>query len=382
MASFFWSNMMKKGGGGEKDGGKLSSSRSSTPRVGKAVSAENASKDISESRDMYRNHREQTLKDYQIMIEYKHLKQHVPPGVYVLPSFENMRKWCGVIFLRAGFWKTGVFRFSIEMPPNYPGDGARPTIKFLNQVFHPLVDYRTGEVDLATRFPNWVGGEHYVLFCLKYLKQMFYLPQASNGDGKFILQMITEGRTKNDEATRLWLTEKKRFMEMHLQRMMETRVFYQWLKKFYISRHPHHHHERTCRRNPLSRYNVHERRKQCKNGPDFENLIRSNRKKNATTSMPTVQVDHTTYSQIDRRSNVVWNPIKKKRKRGREVLRELDGLENMSLETPPKRLRKRRFYGDEKSTQLMQTPLSRFISQCSEKARRKEGRCSTNQLSQ
>jgi ubiquitin-protein ligase len=214
MASFFWSNMMKKGGGGEKDGGKLSSSRSSTPRVGKAVSAEDASKDISESRDMYRNHREQTLKDYQIMIEYKHLKQHVPPGVYVLPSFENMRKWCGVIFLRAGFWKTGVFRFSIEMPPNYPGDGARPTIKFLNQVFHPLVDYRTGEVDLATRFPNWVGGEHYVLFCLKYLKQMFYLPQASNGDGKFILQMITEGRTKNDEATRLWLTEKKRFMEM------------------------------------------------------------------------------------------------------------------------------------------------------------------------
>ena len=206
-------------------------------------------------------------------------------------------------------------------------------------------------------------------------KRINWLPTAS-------FQIINNFAVLQKVLDRLKIKKNINLKPLGWQRMMETRVFYQWLKKFYISRHPHYHHERTCRRNPLSRYNVHERRKQCKNGPDFENLIRSNRKKNATTSMPTVQVDHTTYSQIDRRSNVVWNPIKKKRKRGREVLRELDGLENMSLETPPKRLRKRRFYGDEKSTQLMQTPLSRFISQCSEKARRKEGRCSTNQLSQ
>jgi len=205
MHSFFWKNMMKQGKQGEEE------SRSSAE--GRPKRGSNRASLSNHQREVHRRHREQTLKDYQIMIEYKHLKQHVPQGVYILPSFDSMRSWCGVIFLRAGFWKSGIFRFSIEMPSNYPGDDARPIIKFLNQVYHPLIDYTTGQVDLESRFPEWVAGKHYVLFCLKFLKQIFYLPQSTTEDGKFILQLIEEGKCLNKEATRLWLTDKPQFMQ-------------------------------------------------------------------------------------------------------------------------------------------------------------------------
>jgi hypothetical protein len=113
--------------------------------------------------EIHRKKREHTLKNYQIMIEYKHLKQHVPPGIYILPSFDNMRTWCGVIFLRAGLWKSGIFRFTIDMPVTYPGNNACPKITFLNQIFHPMIDWDSGEIDLSLRFPNWIGGKHYIV---------------------------------------------------------------------------------------------------------------------------------------------------------------------------------------------------------------------------
>lgn len=61
-------------------------------------------------------YRSQTIKDYGLMIEYKHLKQYVPSGVYVLPSYDDPRVWFGTIFIRRGMYQGGVFKFKVQLP--------------------------------------------------------------------------------------------------------------------------------------------------------------------------------------------------------------------------------------------------------------------------
>ena len=53
------------------------------------------------------------------MIEYKHLRQHVPAGIYVLPSFDNSRIWFGTIFIHQGLYRNGIFKVTIEIPSEY-----------------------------------------------------------------------------------------------------------------------------------------------------------------------------------------------------------------------------------------------------------------------
>lgn len=49
--------------------------------------------------------------DYRLTIEYKHLKQNAPGGVFVIPSVNHLRIWYGVIFVRRGHYANGVFKF-------------------------------------------------------------------------------------------------------------------------------------------------------------------------------------------------------------------------------------------------------------------------------
>lgn len=59
----------------------------------------------------------QTIKDFGLTIEYKHLKLYVPSGIYILPSFDDKRIWYGTIFLRRGLYQSGIFKFTIFLPP-------------------------------------------------------------------------------------------------------------------------------------------------------------------------------------------------------------------------------------------------------------------------
>eukprot|EP00939_MAST-03C_sp_MAST-3C-sp1_P000567 g567.t1 len=115
------------------------------------------------------------MKNYALTIEYKHLHQRAPGGVYVLPSYDNIRTWRGVIFLRQGPYRDGVFKFKIFIPEDYPADGARPRVVFSTNVFHPLVDPSTNELDLSKRFPKWIDGRDYLIHLLTYVKKIFYL---------------------------------------------------------------------------------------------------------------------------------------------------------------------------------------------------------------
>uniref|UniRef100_M4BNZ1 UBC core domain-containing protein n=1 Tax=Hyaloperonospora arabidopsidis (strain Emoy2) TaxID=559515 RepID=M4BNZ1_HYAAE len=115
------------------------------------------------------------MKDYGLMIEYKHLRQHVPSGVYVLPSFDQSRVWYGVIFIHAGLYRNAIFKFTIFLPENYNGPGTYPRIVFNTAIFHPYVEEETKELDLSPKFPEWDPELHYMVAVLTYLKGIFYM---------------------------------------------------------------------------------------------------------------------------------------------------------------------------------------------------------------
>ena len=113
-------------------------------------------------------------------VEFKHLQQNAPGGVYVVPA--TLRLWHGVIFLRRGMYASGIYRFRVELPEEYNEVDAWPRV-FLekNGDFHcysPLVDADTGEVDLKKAYPRWDPTKHFVVTALTFLKKIFYLKES------------------------------------------------------------------------------------------------------------------------------------------------------------------------------------------------------------
>ncbi|CAM9506179.1 unnamed protein product [Ectocarpus sp. 4 AP-2014] len=143
----------------------------------------------------------QTLKDYRLTIEYKHLKQNAPGGVFVIPSVNHLRIWYGVIFVRRGHYANGVFKFRVELPPDYNDAGTWPIIRFTSSVFNPMVSPITGELDLRSVFPEWLPGKHYMVTALTYLKKVFYMKDFSFP------------RPANPEAQALFQDDKRGFLE-------------------------------------------------------------------------------------------------------------------------------------------------------------------------
>lgn len=119
--------------------------------------------------------REQALRDYKVTIEYKHLKQHAPGGVYLIPSFDNLRLFHGVIFVRRGPFTNGIFKFTIRLPERYNDVNAWPDITFSSYVYNPYVNAETGEVDVRAAYPTWDPHRHYLVTVLTYLKKIFYM---------------------------------------------------------------------------------------------------------------------------------------------------------------------------------------------------------------
>ena len=110
------------------------------------------------------------------MLEFRHLKLHAPPGVYILPSFDSLREWSGVLFVRSGVYRGGIFRFRLVLPRSYPANGAPPQVLFQTRVFHPHVHPDTGQVDILSHFGGeWVAGEHYIVLVLQVLKSMMHV---------------------------------------------------------------------------------------------------------------------------------------------------------------------------------------------------------------
>mmetsp|Transcript_27331 Transcript_27331/g.41357 ORF Transcript_27331/g.41357 Transcript_27331/m.41357 type:complete len:239 (+) Transcript_27331:90-806(+) len=119
--------------------------------------------------------REQALRDYKVTIEYKHLKQHAPGGVYLVPSMDDLRHFYGVIFVRRGPFTNGIFKFQIRLPEQYNDVNQHPKITFSSYVYNPHVDEKTGELDVTAAYPRWDPHRHYLVTALTYLKKIFYV---------------------------------------------------------------------------------------------------------------------------------------------------------------------------------------------------------------
>ncbi|KAL7304057.1 hypothetical protein TKK_0003521 [Trichogramma kaykai] len=94
------------------------------------------------------------LQEYNILAEYNMLRNQDLRGIYVIPSAQNSFLWFGVQFIRQGLYQGGVFRFTITLPSNFP-DGKCPNVFFQTKVFHPLINYATGELNTAWGFHDW-----------------------------------------------------------------------------------------------------------------------------------------------------------------------------------------------------------------------------------
>ncbi|KAH8053683.1 hypothetical protein JL720_14642 [Aureococcus anophagefferens] len=123
--------------------------------------------------------RAQAIKDYKLTVEYKHLKQNSPGGIYVVPSFADLRTWHGVIFVRRGMYASGVFKFRVELPPEYNDVGVA---RLLHEPhLQPLVDAESGELDVKFAYPEWDPAKHYVVTVLTFLKKIFYIKDGFEG---------------------------------------------------------------------------------------------------------------------------------------------------------------------------------------------------------
>lgn len=119
--------------------------------------------------------REQALRDYKVTIEYKHLKQHSPGGVYLIPSMDDLRHFYGVIFVRRGPFTNGIFKFQVRLPERYNDLNMWPKITFSSYVYNPHVNPTTGELDVKMAYPRWDPHRHYLVTVLTYLKKIFYV---------------------------------------------------------------------------------------------------------------------------------------------------------------------------------------------------------------
>jgi ubiquitin-protein ligase len=155
----------------------------------------------------YQEEREQALRDYKVTIEYKHLKSHAPGGVYIIPSFDDLRIFYGVIFVRRGPFTNGIFKFELVLPKRYNDINQHPEITFKSFVYNPYVDAATGKLDMKRAYPKWDPTRHYLVTVLTFLKKIFYAKTfedaAANGEAKHLAEKNPAAfRKRVDECVR------------------------------------------------------------------------------------------------------------------------------------------------------------------------------------
>ena len=140
------------------------------------------------------------MRDYKLSIEYKHLKQHCPGGVYLVPSFDDLRLFHGVIFVRRGAFTNGIFKFTLQCPPKYNDVGTHPTLLFSSYVYNPHVHPDSGEVDIRVAYPEWDPSKHFLVTVLTYVKRIFYVKDYNE------LSDEQQRKLPNQEALQLFKT--------------------------------------------------------------------------------------------------------------------------------------------------------------------------------
>jgi ubiquitin-protein ligase len=123
----------------------------------------------------------QHLKDFKLAIEFKSLTRNSPAGVYVIPELDSIRNLHGVVFVRRGLYREGVFRFQISLPLEYNDVGTHPEVFFTPPVYNPLINPMTGRLDLKQdeSMKEWHPDRHSILTAITFIKKIFYMNSYS-----------------------------------------------------------------------------------------------------------------------------------------------------------------------------------------------------------
>ncbi|KAL4509155.1 hypothetical protein ABPG72_018086 [Tetrahymena utriculariae] len=113
------------------------------------------------------------LRNHTILFEYKLVQTYgTHIGTYLVPQFDDINVWHGIIFVRNGLYKNGKFKFEMTFPSTFPLEP--PQIKFKQHIYHPLIDYETGKLDLKKLFKEWkYGSTHLVYTLINEIKNIF-----------------------------------------------------------------------------------------------------------------------------------------------------------------------------------------------------------------
>ncbi|RKO98887.1 hypothetical protein CXG81DRAFT_15318, partial [Caulochytrium protostelioides] len=130
---------------------------------------------------------------------------HCPPGMYLMPSEEDVFRWEGVLFIHRGYYSRGVFKFILEIPSTYPE--TIPRFRFVTDMFHPLVD-RDGYLHLGQAFPTWDPRQHHVSHVLWYARNVFR---------SAVLGHLAPTHCPNTHASTMYRTERALFAKLAAQ---------------------------------------------------------------------------------------------------------------------------------------------------------------------
>ncbi|CAO3589915.1 unnamed protein product [Absidia cylindrospora] len=122
-----------------------------------------------------------------------------------MPASDSLSVLYGVVFVHKGYYRSGVFKFRMYIPESYPDHP--PSVTFLTDMFHPLVDSQ-GSVSLSQQFPTWRPHQDYLFHVLHYIKNMFK---------KGVLEKLVDKHCYNKEAYRLFRSDTPVFSKLSQQ---------------------------------------------------------------------------------------------------------------------------------------------------------------------
>jgi len=73
--------------------------------------------------------------------------------LYLVPRGSDSKVLDGIIFIKSGVYQGAKFKFMIKLSTHY--SILPPLVTFKSRVYHPLVDYNTGELDMNFLTPHW-----------------------------------------------------------------------------------------------------------------------------------------------------------------------------------------------------------------------------------
>eukprot|EP01113_Clastostelium_recurvatum_P047684 TRINITY_DN8545_c0_g1_i1.p1 TRINITY_DN8545_c0_g1~~TRINITY_DN8545_c0_g1_i1.p1 ORF type:complete len:278 (+),score=48.71 TRINITY_DN8545_c0_g1_i1:30-863(+) len=140
-------------------------------------------------------------REYTLLLEYKYVQ--APSGVYVLPSSESIFVWHGVIFIRAGTYRSGFpFKFVINIPEDYPD--TSPRLRVTSDVFHPFISPSDGSVNVDAAFPTGFKEPRiHMRELVEYVKRIFYKFETERDDPRVL----------NKEAWDMFTLDQDKFIE-------------------------------------------------------------------------------------------------------------------------------------------------------------------------